>query len=268
MNILGIIPARYASSRLPGKSLIDIDGVPMIARVYEQSIQAEGLSDVLVATDDKRIAEAMGKCRIPCVLTSSAHPNGTSRCWETYQMQQKTYDFVVNIQGDEPFLRPQQIEKLIHLIVTTPGLCIGTLIKKMSDPNLYTDPHTVKVVCDAERKVLYFSRSPIPYTSTHPKRRALSDYPVYKHVGLYAYHPKVLEELTRLPSTPLEEIEHLEQLRWLVHGYTIHTAETDIDSISIDTMEDLRRAHQRGLLKQLPRSSTPHTHATISALDN
>ena len=265
MNILGIVPARYASARLPGKSLIDIDGAPMIVRVYEQAIQAKGLSKIIVATDDQRIAEQLQQRRIPYYLTSTDHPNGTARCWEAYQMEEKTYDFIINIQGDEPFLQPQQIEKLIHLITITPGLCIGTLIKKMTDPDLYMDPNTVKAVCDRQSKVLYFSRSPIPYVQKHPAPRDLSAHPIYKHVGLYAYHPKVLEELIHLSSTPLEEIEHLEQLRWLTHGYVIHAAETELDSMSIDTIDDLKRAHQRGLLKHLPQLSE-QSHLTATSV--
>ena len=250
MNILGIIPARYKSSRLPGKSLVDIGGEPMIVRVYRQAIQARGLSELIVATDDRRIAEVLADRGIPYYMTSEEHLNGTSRCWEAHVLHRKACDFIINIQGDEPFLRPQQIDTLIELLKGTDGLQIATLVKKMTDPELYFDPNTVKVVCDAEARAMYFSRSAVPYVGADPRPRDLSPYPIYKHIGLYAYRVEVLRELIDLPAVPLEQSERLEQLRWLFHGYTIHTAETSLESVSIDTLSDLEWAKKQGLLKR------------------
>lgn len=245
MKVLGIIPVRYGSRRLPGKPLLNINGLPMVVCVYRQAIQTEGLAQVRVATDDTRIAEVLKAHQVPYSMTSSAHPNGTFRCWEAYTQQQESYDFLINIQGDEPFLHPKQLEVLIDLLKRSPKLQIGTLIKQITDPELIESPHTVKVVCDTAGRALYFSRSPIRYALTDPKQT-----PYYKHIGLYAYSPTILEQLVALPESPLEKAESLEQLRWLSHGYSIHTTETQIESISIDTPEDLAWAKKQGLLKK------------------
>ena len=186
MKVLGVIPARYASARLPGKPLLNIEGEPMVVRTYRRAKEAKGLSYLLVATDDKRIANVLESAKIPYSITKSSHLNGTSRCWEAYQQQSTSYDFVINIQGDEPFLQPSQIEVLLTFLQQKKKLQIATLIKRITDKTLLKSSHTIKVVCDTQGRALYFSRSVIPYARTS---ETASVY--YKHLGFYAYSPKV-----------------------------------------------------------------------------
>ncbi|RUT72913.1 3-deoxy-manno-octulosonate cytidylyltransferase [Ancylomarina longa] len=249
MNFLGIIPARYASTRFPGKPLADINGKPMIQKVYEQATLA--LKHVWVATDDKRIETAVKSFGGKVVMTSSNHKSGTDRIAEAVryviQKNQISFDVVINIQGDEPFIQPEQIYALKKCfeIKTTD---IATLIKPISDEKEIFDPNKVKVVISNNKKALYFSRSPIPYLRGIPKEDWLTRGNFYKHIGMYAYKRDILMEITKLNQGNLEVLESLEQLRWLENGHHIQTEITTHESIGIDTPEDLERVKEMGLL--------------------
>lgn len=234
MKIIGIIPARYASTRFPGKPLIDIQGKSMIQRVYEQACRAERLSHVLVATDDVRIEEHLKVLNIPYIMTSSHHNSGTDRCAEV--LQSEHCDAVINIQGDEPFIYPEQIDEVAALLLQGAG--IATLIKKIMDEQELQNPNKPKVVVNKQLQALYFSRYAIPYLrneSTAP----LYAHTYYKHIGIYGYRQEVLRQITQLPLSSLEIAESLEQLRWLENGYTIQCGITQYESLAIDTPEDL-----------------------------
>ncbi|MDR1981216.1 MAG: 3-deoxy-manno-octulosonate cytidylyltransferase [Tannerellaceae bacterium] len=243
MNYIGIIPARYASTRFPGKPLADLGGKPMIQRVYEQ---VQGILDaVYVATDDVRIEAAVNAFGGRVVMTSDRHTSGTERCCEAYRKIGRKYDAIINIQGDEPFIEPEQIE-LLKSCFTDHHVQIATLVK----PFLPTDdvetalcnPNSPKVVLNRNGEAIYFSRSVIPYLRGEDHTKWLARHVYYKHVGLYAYRAGVLEEITQLPQSPLELAESLEQLRWLENGYTIKAAVTRQETIGIDTPEDMERA--------------------------
>lgn len=246
MNFIGIIPARYASTRFPGKPLAMLGGKTVIERVYRQAKQA--LDKVVVATDDERIREAVIAFGGEVVMTRADHPCGTNRCLEAYQHVKEADDktcVVINIQGDEPFIQPEQIEAVKHCF-DDPTCEIATLYKAFTEDEgmqAVENVNHVKVVIGGG-KALYFSRSVIPY------KRNQTDIPYYKHIGLYAYRADVLEAVVALPQSPLEKTESLEQLRWLENGYTIRAAETNMQTIGIDTPEDLRAAEaflaQRG----------------------
>ncbi len=243
MKFLGIIPARYASSRFPGKPLADMKGKPMIQRVYER---VEGtLDEVCVATDDARIAEAVRAFGGRAVMTSDRHRSGTDRCYEAFQTLGGNYDVVVNIQGDEPFIHPEQIETL-KACFADEGTQIATLVKpfKADDDFERTlfNPNSPKVVVNKRGEAMYFSRSIIPYVRGKEYTEWLSSHVFYKHIGLYAYRAEVLREITRLPQSPLELAESLEQLRWLENGYRIKVGVTERETIGIDTPEDMARA--------------------------
>lgn len=242
-TFIGIIPARYASSRFPGKPLADIGGKPMIQRVYEQV--AASLDYVCVATDDERILDAVRRFGGNAVMTSPAHRSGTDRCMEAYGHAGRSYDIVVNIQGDEPFIRPEQIETLKNCF-REPGVQIATLVKPFRpDDDFETtlfNANSPKVVLDKNHYALYFSRSIIPYMRGKHYSEWLPNHMYYKHIGLYAYRAETLREITRLEPSPLEKAESLEQLRWLENGYRVKVGITDIETIGIDTPEDLERA--------------------------
>ena len=242
MEFIGIIPARYASTRFPGKPLVDIGGKTMIERDYRQASKA--LPRVVVATDDDRIRDAVLGFGGEVVMTSDTHRSGTDRCREAYLNCRSTADVVVNIQGDEPFIDPAQIESVKALFEADPTTPIGTLVRRF-DPamgwNALFNQNTPKVVLDEAGNALYFSRSIIPYVRNHEWREWIDNCQFYTHVGLYAYRADVLDEITRLPQSPLELAESLEQLRWLQNGYRIATALTDSQAIGIDTPEDLKK---------------------------
>jgi 3-deoxy-manno-octulosonate cytidylyltransferase (CMP-KDO synthetase) len=242
LKILGIIPARYASTRFPGKPLADIGGKSMIRRVYEQCRKAECLTDVVVATDDQRIFDHVLGFEGKVVMTSAGHGSGTERCREALQIVSKdktaTFDAVINIQGDEPFISPLQIE-LVGQLLAEPKTNIATLVKRITAPEEIWDPNVVKAVLNRYREALYFSRSPIPFLRGKEKHDWPGSHIFYKHIGIYGYKSDILERLPELEATPLETAESLEQLRWLGWGLKIRTAETDIESISIDTPSDL-----------------------------
>lgn len=243
MKFLGIIPARYASSRFPGKPLADIGGMTMIERVYRQASKA--LDSVIVATDDSRIYDEVKRFGGEVVMTSEAHRSGTDRCYEAYVKSGSDADVVINIQGDEPFIDPAQIEAVMQCFVDEPTTPIATLVRRF-DPALGWDalfnPNTPKVVLDNDGNALYFSRSIIPYVRGHEWTEWIDSAVFHTHVGLYAYRADVLGEITSLPQSPLELAESLEQLRWLQNGYRIATALTTSPTIGIDTPADLERA--------------------------
>jgi len=245
MAALGIIPARYASTRLPGKPLVDLGGQSMIERVVRQAQQAN-LARVVVATDDERILDHVRGFGGEAVRTRPDHPSGTDRVWEAYQqLGQPAVSCIVNIQGDEPFIDPSQINALVDLFAQSPAPAIATLIKPVLTEEELFSPHLPKVVVNAEGRALYFSRHPLPYQRQHPSHAWLAHHPYYRHLGLYAYAPDTLGRLTQLPPSPLELAESLEQLRWLEAGFPIHTVVTELDAFGIDTPEDVVRARQR-----------------------
>lgn len=229
MKVLGIIPARFASSRFPGKPLIDINGKSMIRRVYEQTSKSDLISEVIVATDDSRILEHVQGFGGRAMMTSEHHENGTARCGEVIE-QFDSIDVVINIQGDEPLIKPEQLDLVISLFEDS-EVQIGTLVKPLSDPEEIKNPNRIKVVIDKKKDALYFSRSPIPYE----KSKGI----FHKHIGIYAWRLSTLKELLKLEPTELEKTESLEQLRWLENGYKIRTAETEIETPNIDTPEDV-----------------------------
>lgn len=240
MKVVGVIPARYASTRFPGKPLAMIQGVAMIQRVYEQALKSKILCNVVVATDDTTIFNYVKNFGGLAVMTASSHRSGTERCQEAIEnMMQKGehYDVVINIQGDEPFIQPQQIDSLARLF-SEEGVQIATLIKKIDQLQELQSPNVVKVVA-SQNRAHYFSRSPIPYLRDCPQENWLEKGNYFKHVGMYGYRTSILDQLTQLPPAPLEQSESLEQLRWLENGYSIHTQQTDFESIAIDTPDDL-----------------------------
>ncbi|GAA4365568.1 3-deoxy-manno-octulosonate cytidylyltransferase [Hymenobacter saemangeumensis] len=245
--ILGLIPARFASTRLPGKPLVDLGGQTMIQRVVAQARQAQ-LSRVVVATDDERILRHVHDFGGEAVLTRPEHPSGTDRLWEAFQQLGSPAEVrcIVNIQGDEPFIHPAQINALTDLFqdpAQSPD--IATLVKPVVSEEELFSPHLPKVVLSAQGKALYFSRHPLPYQRQQVPGDWLQHHRYLRHLGLYAYKPAVLEQLTRLPVSPLEAAESLEQLRWLEAGYQIQCAETELDAFGIDTPEDVERARAR-----------------------
>lgn len=243
-QVLGIIPARYASSRFPGKPLADIQGKPMIQWVYERCISI--FDKLFVATDDYRIVNAVQSFGGEAILTGDHHSSGTERCLEAYGIIGKQidseFDIVVNIQGDEPLINPDQIRELISCF-NIPGTNIATLIQAMDETEDPRSKNVVKVVVNKNQRALYFSRLPIP-----SNRDKSSEITYYKHIGLYAYTPGILNEICLLNPTMLEKAENLEQLRWLEHGYSIQTKVTEHKSVGVDSPEDLEMV--RALLRK------------------
>ena len=248
MDILGIIPARFQSSRFPGKPLVIIDGKTMIERVWEQLSKV--LNQLVVATDDERIKKEVESFGGIALMTDSKHKTGTDRCAEALLSFQEnhsvTFDIVFNIQGDEPFIDPEQIRQLIA-VFKEDTIQIGTLVKAIKDQEELMDPNQPKVVFDKHNSALYFSRNPIPYIQNENQENWLKKHKFYKHVGMYGYRSNILLEISKLKKTILEKAESLEQLRWLESGYKIHTAVTNIDSYSVDTIDDLEKIKEKGL---------------------
>jgi 3-deoxy-manno-octulosonate cytidylyltransferase (CMP-KDO synthetase) len=240
MNILGVIPARYASTRFPAKPLADIAGKSMIQRVYEQVTKCGDITDVVVATDDNRIFEHVKAFGGRVCMTKESHVSGTDRCYEALTLQEKPYDYVVNVQGDEPFIQPEQISLLCSLLEGTTE--IATLVKAIDNSESLFNPNVVKAVISRQGEALYFSRSTIPHLRNVATENWLSTHTFYKHIGMYAYRFDILERITALAVGVLEKAESLEQLRWRENGFSIKTAETKTESLGIDTPEDLERA--------------------------
>jgi 3-deoxy-manno-octulosonate cytidylyltransferase (CMP-KDO synthetase) len=246
MKSLGIIPARFASTRFPGKPLVEIDGKTMIQRVWEQVSQAARLDAAVVATDDERIFSHVQSFGGQVVMTSPEHASGTDRCAEVIEKSDwQNFDVLINIQGDEPFIEPTKIDLLVDLLIEKDELPIGTLVTPLKSPYELFSTNVIKAVFDNNGKALYFSRSPIPHLRGVAEEDWLNNRRYFKHIGMYAYRRDALLKIARLPQGFLEKSESLEQLRWLENGMTIGVAVTDSDAISIDTPEDLRRVTGR-----------------------
>ncbi len=244
MKFLGIIPARYASTRFPAKPLAILGGKTVIQRVYEQV--AGILDDAYVATDDERIEATVKAFGGKVVMTSPLHKSGTDRCYEAFTKIEGHFDVVVNIQGDEPFIQQSQLEA-IKACFDDSSTQIATLVKPFSSDDSFEALENVnspKVVLNKNRNAMYFSRSVIPYQRNAEKNEWLKEHTYYKHIGLYAYRTEVLKEITNLPQSPLELAESLEQLRWLENGYSIKAGITSVETIGIDTPQDLERAEE------------------------
>ena len=241
MKFTAIIPARYASTRFPGKPLAILGGKTVIQRVYEQAVSV--LDDAYVATDDERILQTVEAFGGRAVMTRSDHKSGTDRIEEAATKIGTTADVIINIQGDEPFIHPSQIETLCHLF-DDPQTQIGTLGKRFESMEAVENPNSPKIVTDVKGFALYFSRSVIPFIRGRQRDEWFGQYPFLKHLGIYAYRREVLGEITMLPQSSLEIAESLEQLRWLQNGYRIRVGETNIETVGIDTPEDLQRAEQ------------------------
>lgn len=240
MNIAGIIPARYASSRFPGKPLADIAGKSMIQRVYERVLMAKTLTHVVVATDDQRIADHVADFGGRAMLTSPNHQSGTDRCAELAAHFEDA-EIIINIQGDEPFIHSEQID-LLASCFRKKETQIATLIKKISNSNDLFNPNIPKVAVDKSLNALYFSRNPIPFQRDFSEDQWLENGEYFKHIGIYGFRKATLKELTSLPISKLEKSEALEQLRWLENGYKIQTAETVHQSHGIDHPDDIQNA--------------------------
>ncbi len=240
MKVVGIIPARYASTRFPGKPLAVIKGKTMIRRVCEQAWKSK-LDAVVVATDDVRIADEVMSFGGQYVLTDPNHRSGTDRCREAFDLLESQYDAVVNIQGDEPFIDPKQINLLVDL-VSREDTQLASLAKRIEDEEDLFSPNAVKVVMDKDGKALYFSRNPIPFMRNLELAEWLKKGVFYQHIGIYAYKAETLRQVAQMQPSPLELSESLEQLRWLENGLSIHMAITASENVSIDTPEDLVKA--------------------------
>lgn len=244
LNFIGIIPARYASTRFPGKPLADICGKSMIERVYIQAHKE--LDNVAVATDDERIANAVKAFGGNVVMTSTEHRSGTDRCYEAYCNLGANADVIINIQGDEPFIDPSQIAAIKECFNSDDSQ-IATLVRKFDPTKGFEalfDCNTPKVVFDKNMNAIYFSRSIIPYVRNHEWKEWINNADFYTHVGMYAYRANVLKEITKLPQSSLELAESLEQLRWIENGYKIKIGTTNCPTIGIDTPEDLVAARE------------------------
>jgi 3-deoxy-manno-octulosonate cytidylyltransferase (CMP-KDO synthetase) len=243
MRILGIIPARHASTRFPAKPLADLDGKSMIRRVYEQAKKSTSLAKVIVATDHKEIFNHVIAFGGEVCMTSANHASGTDRCYEVFSKETTSFDYVINIQGDEPFIDPEQIDLLASLLDGKTEL--ATLVKKIDSVEQLFNPNLVKAVINKNSEALYFSRSPIPYLRNMEQVEWVTHHLYYKHIGMYAYRNDILEKITRLEMSSLEKAESLEQLRWLENGYKIKVKETMIETMGIDTPEDLEKANRQ-----------------------
>lgn len=242
MKVLGVIPARYASTRFPGKPLAIIAGKPMIQWVYERASQV--FEWCYVATDDDRISQAVEDFGGRVVMTSEFHKSGTDRCAEALDIVQSEqniqFDVVVNIQGDEPFIQPRQLSRVVSCFENQ-NVQIATLVKPFSPGEDMSNPNSPKVILNQKSEAIYFSRSVIPYIRGKEQPQWQSAFRYLKHIGLYAYRANILRRITRLQQTPLELAESLEQLRWIENGFRITVVETDLETLAVDTPEDLER---------------------------
>lgn len=242
MRFIAIIPARYASTRFPGKPLVDMAGKPMIQRVYEQVKKA--LDEVWVATDDVRIFDTVESFGGKAVMTSNEHRSGTDRIQEAYSKIGGGFNVVINVQGDEPFIQPEQIEALKNCF-DSKDVELATLVKafkKEDGFDVLFNPNSPKVVINKRNEAIYFSRSIVPYIRDAHHTEWLDKHTFYKHIGMYAYRSDVLGEITKLPQSSLEKAESLEQLRWIENGYRIRVGYTAVETIGIDTPGDMEKA--------------------------
>jgi 3-deoxy-manno-octulosonate cytidylyltransferase (CMP-KDO synthetase) len=240
MKILGIIPARFASTRFPGKPLIDINGKTMIQRVYEQAKKANSLAEVIVATDDTKIFDHIKSFGGNVVMTLTSHESGTDRCAEVLKKSEANFDVVLNIQGDEPFINPEQINQLCACF-NDEKTDIATLVKEIKTEEELFNPNRPKVYFNSENFALMFSRNVIPELPNIKKEDLIKEHTFYKHIGIYGYRSDVLTQISKLPQSPLEKKERLEQLRWLENDYAIKIAPTEYEAVAIDTLEDLEK---------------------------
>jgi 3-deoxy-manno-octulosonate cytidylyltransferase (CMP-KDO synthetase) len=242
VKAIGIIPSRYASTRFPGKPLVTIHGKTMIRLVYEQALKSKMLDEVVVATDDERIAKEVESFKGKVVMTGTHHGSGTERCLEAIEKLGNKWDVIVNIQGDEPFIHPEQIDKVVSCFSSKKDVQISTLACKMVDTRQLNNPSAVKIVTKLSGEALYFSRSAVPFCMKTEGKPWTEKHTYLEHVGLYAYRPDVLAKIVKLEQSPLEITESLEQLRWLEHGFSIYVELTDKEAaLAIDTPEDLQK---------------------------
>ena len=220
--------------------MVDIRGKSMVQRVYQQACATNGLNHVVVATDHQNIFDHVSEFGGNVCMTGEHHPSGTDRCREALEQLEESYDFVVNIQGDEPFIDPRQIDELIQGL--NPSVQIATQARIIDDHQKLSDPNCVKVIMNPDGNAIYFSRTPIPYLRNTPHNKWLDQFNYYQHIGLYAYHSEVLQQITELPVSMLEKAEGLEQLRWLENAYSIKVLTTNFHADGIDTPEDLEKA--------------------------
>lgn len=242
--IAGIIPARYASTRFPGKALADIGGKSMIQRVYEQAAKSPALSTLVVATDDQRIYDHVAAFGGKVVMTAAHHPSGTDRCYDALLQLDPAIQYVINIQGDEPFIDPEQVNELAAVLRDGSTELATQMIPVATHEELF-DKGEVKIVLNDRQEALYFSRMVIPFIKGVDETEWHQHHTYYRHVGMYAYRRDILERITALPVSPLEKAESLEQLRWLEHGFRIKCVPTKYESHCIDTPEDLERMLSR-----------------------
>jgi len=240
--VLAVIPARWASTRFPGKPLVQIGGKSMIQRVYEQVSRSKNVDQIVVATDDERILNHVHGFGAEAILTHPEHPSGTDRCAEAARMYPSA-NIVLNVQGDEPFILPEQIDLLANTLLDHPTARIATLSKKIDRMDFLTNPNIVKVVFSEKQGAIYFSRHPIPFVRGVAAEDWLKHQDFYKHIGLYGFRRDTLLQIAGLSPTPLEKAESLEQLRWLEHGYQIAVGITEWETLGIDTPEDLEAAN-------------------------
>ncbi len=238
-KILGVIPARYASTRFPGKPLIKLGNKTMIQRVYEQASKCKALQRVVVATDNEEIYQHVVSFGGLAIKTKEEHPSGTDRCFEAFEKLQEPFDYVINVQGDEPFIQPEQIDLLANLCDGKTH--IATLVKQIKDTETVFNPNVVKAVINKQHKALYFSRSAIPFQRGVEVNEWINKGVFYKHIGMYAYKSDVLKQITILPVSDVEKAESLEQLRWLDNGFEIKAAITQLETIGIDVPEDIEK---------------------------
>lgn len=245
-KVVAVIPARYASTRYPGKPLVDLGGKPMIQRTYERVASVAGWYKIIIATDDLRIFDVAKSFGAEVMMTAETHVSGTDRCAEVLVNLVEEIDYVVNIQGDEPYIEPGQLIELINEFSTNAPIL--TLVKQITTIDTLFNPNSPKVVLDNQHQALYFSRHPIPYMRGLPQEDWLSHHRYFKHIGLYAYRADILAKISQLPASDLENAESLEQLRWLQHGFPIRAVETQFETIGIDTPEDLIKIQKLGFL--------------------
>lgn len=242
MRFLAVIPARFNSSRFPGKPLATIAEKPMLQHVYEKVSQSLLFDEVIIATDDERIFSAAKNFEAKVMMTSTHHENGTERCAEVVRNLQEHFDVVVNVQGDEPFITKEALSLLINLFKENEKAEIGTLITKLRSEEELLSSNTAKVVLNIHKEVLYFSRSPIPFVRDVAKNEWVGQHNFWKHIGIYGFRSEILLKLVTLAESSLEKVEKLEQLRWLENGFKIYTSETQWESLAVDTIEDLQKA--------------------------
>ncbi len=243
-SVLVVIPARYGSTRFPGKMLVNLCGYPLVYHVYRQAKKAKCVGEVWVATDDERIQLALEPLGVPVIMTRADHASGTDRIAEV--AEKRTEDIIVNVQGDEPLLPPECIDATVKPLLENEQLQMSTACRNITDPAWIQNPNVVKVITNQKGHAIYFSRSPIPYIRDEEQRQNIKGV-YWQHIGLYVYRRDFLLHISKLPQTPLEKLEKLEQLRVLENGYSMAVVPTDYEALGVDTPEDL--IHVEKILK-------------------